>query len=400
MNIIFVGSLFPKDREEEIRSRSKASVDYAANNLQWAIIEGLNFYYRNLILLTLPVIGTFPVNYSDFYFKESLFCYKQNKIGTCLGFINLPIIKHFHKEWRLKKTLKKIVHKSTNNTIIIYSIHSPFLKAAIKLKKKNEKIKICLIVPDLPQYMSGSRNPIYLLLKKIDSISINKCLKEIDSFVLLSDFMYEALNVKSRVHTRIEGIFPNNNFQSQDIKKINDIKSILYTGTLDHRYGILNLLNAFSSIQNINCELWICGHGNCKNEIIQRAQHDNRIKYFGIRPHSEILIMQQKATVLVNPRTSEGEFTKYSFPSKTMEYLASGTPCIMHKLPGVPEEYFEYVYLSEKEDAEGLKNTIITVLNKTQNELDEFGKKASEFIIQNKNPIAQVKKIYDMINTL
>ena len=83
-----------------------------------------------------------------------------------------------------------------------------------------------------------------------------------------------------------------------------------------------------------------------------------------------------------------------------MEYLASGTPCIMHKLPGVPEEYFEYVYLSEKEDAEGLKDTIINVLNKTQNELDEFGRKASEFILQNKNPIAQVKKIYDMINTL
>lgn len=400
MNTIFIGSLFPKNKEIEIKLNSKSNIDNAANNLQWAFIEGLDFYYNNLNIITLPAIGSFPINYRKCIFKKSYFNFKNKTKGICLGFINLPIIKLFHKERNVFQFLKKNIKEDNKYIVLIYSIHSPFLNAAIKLKKKNKDVKICLIVPDLPKFMSDNRNPIYLLLKKIDQISINNNLKKVDSFVVLSDYMLEPLNVKSRPHTRIEGIFSNKCLHSDSNSKNKKSKSILYTGTLDIRYGIINLLNAFASIKNENYELWICGHGNCKDEIINRAQIDTRIKYFGIIQHSEILKMQKEATVLINPRTSEGEFTKYSFPSKTMEYLASGTPCIMHKLPGVPDEYFEYVYLSEKEDAEGLKDTILFVLDKTQVELNEFGKKASEFIIQNKNPIAQVKKIYDMLNTL
>ena len=55
--------------------------------------------------------------------------------------------------------------------------------------------------------------------------------------------------------------------------------------------------------------------------------------------------MQQQATLLVNPRKGHEEYTKYSFPSKTMEYMASGTPTIMYKLPGLPIEYEEYLVL-------------------------------------------------------
>ena len=38
----------------------------------------------------------------------------------------------------------------------------------------------------------------------------------------------------------------------------------------------------------------------------------------------------------VNPRQNNEEFTKYSFPSKTMEYLASGVPVVAYKLDGIP----------------------------------------------------------------
>ena len=50
-----------------------------------------------------------------------------------------------------------------------------------------------------------------------------------------------------------------------------------------------------------------------------------------------------KATLLVNPRPTTEEFTIYSFPSKNMEYMASGTPLLTTKLPGMPEEYHQYV---------------------------------------------------------
>jgi glycosyltransferase involved in cell wall biosynthesis len=113
-----------------------------------------------------------------------------------------------------------------------------------------------------------------------------------------------------------------------------------------------------------------------------------------------VLLMQQNATVLVNPRTSEGDFTKYSFPSKIMEYFASGTPTIMHRLPGIPEEYYSYCFVVDPADAESLFKTMVKVCGMNQMELNEIGRKAQNFIFEQKNPKKQAGKIFEMISKL
>lgn len=398
MNIIFVGSFYPHEREDEIRRNSKCGIDNASNNLQWAFLEGFDYYYPNLKVIAKPFIRTYPLKYKKIFFKSSIFSHKPGVKDYCLGFVNLQLIKHLDNTNNLYKILKKIISIGEETTIIIYGVHSPFLKAVVDLKKKNNRIKICLIVPDLPQFMSESRNQVYRFFKSIDSILINNYLKSIDSFVLLSDYMADELRVGNRPWTRVEGIFTSNSISV--IQMAEDLKIILYTGTLDKRYGIMNLLDAFCLIEDRNYRLWICGDGNCKNEVIRNSFLDDRIRYWGQISYEEVLILQKRATVLVNPRTSEGEYTKFSFPSKTMEYIASGRPCVMHRLPGIPSEYYDYIFIAEREDAEGLKETILHVCSKDQSELNDFGKKASQFILENKNPITQVKKIYDMINKL
>ena len=39
--------------------------------------------------------------------------------------------------------------------------------------------------------------------------------------------------------------------------------------------------------------------------------------------HPKIVKEEKKSTLLVNPRFTNEEYTKYSFPSKNMEYMAS-----------------------------------------------------------------------------
>lgn len=398
MDIIFISSIYPPDREEEIRQNSKFGIDNASNNLQWAILTGLDFFYPSLRVISQPGIGTYPLKYKKLFLKKSIFAHKKGAVDYCLGFINVPLIKHVIKTIDLYKTLKKNINPNIETTIVIYAVHSPYLKAAIEAKRNNDKIKICQIVPDLPQYMSESRNPIYRFLKSIDAIVINKYIKKVDSFVLLSEYMTSALKVGKRPWTRVEGIFQQSDNIEYELKE--EYKTILYTGTLARRYGIINLLDAFDAIKDSNYRLWICGEGDSRNEIEKRKKSDARIKYFGQLRYNQILTLQKKATVLVNPRTSEGDFTKYSFPSKTMEYLASGTPCITYRLQGIPEEYFQYCFIVKNENIEGLKEMIIDVCEKDQLELNEIGRKASLFIQKNKNPIAQVKRISEMINKI
>ena len=50
-----------------------------------------------------------------------------------------------------------------------------------------------------------------------------------------------------------------------------DNKVIFYSGTLNYRFGIKNLLDAFDELNDDKCELWICGSGEAAEEIIERA---------------------------------------------------------------------------------------------------------------------------------
>jgi glycosyltransferase involved in cell wall biosynthesis len=397
MNVIFIGSLYPREREDEIKLNSKHGVDNASNNFQWALIEGLDNFCPDLKIVTLPAIRTYPLKYKKWDFKKSVFCHKHGTMDYCLGFINIVLVKHLSKYFTLRKKIIEITDSEEETIIIIYGVHSPYLKVINDIKRLRPKLKTCLIVPDLPQYMSESRNPIYRFLKSIDSIIINEYLKKIDSFVLLSDFMQDILKVGKRPWIRIEGIFKLDQNVNNVEKEI--FKTILYTGNIDKRYGIKNLLKAFGLIKESNYRLWIRGNGNTKQVVINASKLDSRIKYFDEMPRNELINLQKKATVLINPIPTNQKFTKYFFPSKTMDYMASGTPTITTKLKSIPDEYFNYLYIAEKEDAEGLKDAIHKICRKDQSELNEFGIKASKFIIENKNPISQVKKIYLMLNT-
>ena len=128
-------------------------------------------------------------------------------------------------------------------------------------------------------------------------------------------------------------------------------------------------------------------------------EKDSRISYLGLLPTEKVRELQRQVTLLVNPRHSAEEFTKYSFPSKTLEYMASGTPVLMSPLPSMPNEYKEYLYLFDDETVEGMSKAMADILAKDEKELSAKGIGAKSFIMERKNPKAQVEKIIEIINS-
>ena len=394
MQTIFIGGLYPNEILDEIKENTK-HLDFAANTLQWALLNGFEANSYPVKVITLPTLRDFPQYYKKTYFKSSSFSHIKGNEDLCLGFVTIPVIKHVSKYLNLYKSLNNLLKDKDNVHLIIYGIHSPYLKAVEKIKQRNDKIKTCLIVPDLPEYMSDSKNIIYRLLKSIDKKIILKSFQYIDSFVLLSRYMAERLPIRDKPWMVMEGIY-NTNDNITNVPK-EPYKTILYTGNLAKRYGILDLLEAFTKINSPDFRLWLCGNGDGLEKIQEIQKRDSRIEYFGILPRNEVLKLQKRATLLVNPRHSYEEYTKYSFPSKTMEYMASGTPTLMSKLPCLPKEYEPYIYFFDDESVEGMKNKIIEICEKSQEELNEFGEKAAKFIHTQKNEIAQTKRIIEFI---
>ncbi|MDQ0476442.1 glycosyltransferase [Chryseobacterium sp. MDT2-18] len=399
MNVLFLCGLYPQAHQSEIFANSKKGYQFAAQTLQEAIIEGFIQNDINLSIVTMPFLSTFPAGYKKPLVKFGPSEFNGRVPTFCSTFINIPFLRQVYNstEKNVFNWCKSIENPSEIKHIIVYSLTVDLIKIALKVKETFANVRLTLIVPDLPEFMGSNKIYTALGLKKRDVDFIYKNISAFDRFVLLSEAMALPLNISPESYCVVEGIFDPKLISAESSCSSEKTQTLLYSGALVRKYGIETLLNAFSSLKDENYRLIICGDGEAKDLVETFCEKDDRISYLGKLPHSEILSLQKQAALLINPRTPEGEFTKFSFPSKTMEYFASKTPVLMYKLPGVPAEYFKYCYTLEGTDAQNLAEKITEILSLPENLLQEMGQSASDFILEEKNPEIQVKKIIDLM---
>lgn len=395
-NIYFVGGVFEPDLFDCYIESSKGVIQNAANNYQCNIIKGLDKLSENGVsVISLPFLGSYPFFYSDFLIRPRVSCFYNNSKIFRLGFLNLPFVKLFSKFISL---LKFIIKKNfePDSTVFIYSMHLPFVLAVVLGKFLfRKKYDICLFVPDLPEYMNDRKDIAYRFLKSIEIFFINICIRHINKYVVLTEEMAVKMKLDKNQYIVIEGVA--DSIKLQENVGFSGKRIVFYSGTLASRYGVQDLVDAFSAINNKNYELWICGDGDSRKYIEVASVNDDRIKYLGQLKRQEVLHLQQTATVLVNPRRAGDEYTKYSFPSKIMEYMSSGRPVIMHKLPGIPSEYYQYCYTPTSSTFSSFVDCLRNTLALPSSELTSKGLAAKNFIKNNKNHVKQAEKIKDFL---
>lgn len=392
MNTIFLGSLCPPKLFNECIEK-KYLLDNPGLTLQNAILEGLKENTNLIATISLPLV----LSKKKLIIKSEKYKTKYCNDNYSISYINIPIIKQVSTLLFSYKCKRKIQNRP--DLIFIYSIGPYNIKVAKYIKTKYPSSKVIMLVTDLPQYMRNKQSTLYKFLKSLEIKIINKYIHIVDGYVLLSKYMKECLPMGNKPYMVMEGIYINSQKEELTVKK-ESYKTIFYTGNLNRRYGLMELLEAFSQIKSLDYRLWIRGQGSTLDEIKKCQLTDNRIIVFDYMPRDELLLLQRKATILVNPVFPSQEFSKYYFPSKTMEYLASGTPTVMFKLACIPEEYYRHIYFFKEESIEGIRNTLESICSKSQAELDNFGNAASLFIKKNKTPSCQIKRIIDFVKTL
>lgn len=410
MNIFFVGGIFREDKKSEIVRNSKIMPYFAAHAHQKSIIEGLEYFSETLTIINAVHVASFPKGYSKIYIKGSRWSHNNSSSDIDLGFINFFGLKHVWRAINLSIGLFLSLSKcnGNNNRIVSYGLHFPFLVASfVNRKIFKRSVKWCVVIPEVPKFYIGKHGKtlIYNILKKIDWYLTHILLKKADYYELITADMADLLGIKEKPFIVSEAIIKKNDYdietklpiKNESVGNEGSIKKVLYTGTTDIEFGIEDLLKAFQYIDDENYRLIIFGSGSGDSLIKKISQIDERICYMGFIPREEIIQFQKQATVLVNPRTPEGEFTKYSFPSKTLEYMISGNPVLMHKLPGIPNEYDRYLKFFRGVDYETMANDIQEICNWSKEERLEFGYRAQQFVLENKNEIEQGKRLYDLI---
>lgn len=380
MKVLFLGGVFDDSHNKEIISKTRTYVEYAANNFQKKIIYGLRSLNIPLEVVSIPFLGAYPTAYSDMYFSGFQNMNDDNSGYKYYAFNNIYGYRNISRFRAAKRGLRDFISvDDEKKLIIVYAPHTPFIQAANWAKRKDPRIKICMVVPDLPQYMdlSESLSPIYKFLKSIDLKQFAKENKTVDSYILLTEQMADALNVGDRPYRVVEGIYEATNGVSN--KRVG-IKTIVYTGKLNLAFGATNLVKAFHSIQNANIRLVICGSGEAKNEIAQIAAKDSRIDFKGQVTSDEARKCILDGDILVNPRPNDSIYTKYSFPSKIIDYLATGNPVIAFELDGMPKIYKDFIYYIPENNIESIAKTIQRVINADPKEIQVRTNKALQYI--------------------
>ena len=408
MKILFVGFAVSNSDMEDI-ARIDKRVGVAAHRLQWGIIRGLEMLNDDLIdLLSSYPISDYP-SAKKIVFPGKTWSHQPGSMDFILPHINLTILKHATRFSACLASIARWLHNHESDdgrVVVVYAMHSPHVAAAISATGVLGG-KVVLIVPDLPRFMDMTikRSLLRRFAKQIDGLILKRLVGRVDGLVVLTKQIGKELSREIPTIV-VEGMVSDNDLAVQEgdsnltCSTSERSKVLMYAGILSREYGLDILLEALRYLPAKDIELQLYGRGDMESEIRRQARKDPRIIFGGFIPNAEILKLEKKATVLVNVRRSSDAYTSYSFPSKMLEYMSSGRPVITTALPGIPEEYYEHLFVLLDETPQGLAELLSDVLSRAPEELTAFGVKARRFVEENKNWLSQSEKIYGLLKTV
>lgn len=310
--------------------------------------------------------------------EEKGVLYKYAPVVNLLGLKNLVFVVYCF--------LISFFSLHCKKTVAVCDILNVSASIGVVTAAKIKGIPVVGIVTDVPELMVTGHTKKQVKL-------CNLILENCDGYIFLAEAMNDRLNTKKKPYIVIEGI-ADATVPITDYKATNSgRKKCLYAGLIDAEYGVKNMVDGFLRASIPDAELHLCGTGRYEMELREIAKENKNIVYHGLLLNSEVAEMERDCVLLVNPRPSTEEFTKYSFPSKIIEYMASGTATMATILAGIPKEYYEYLIAIDEEDADGMSKMFTRILEKDENELKCIGREAQKWIIKNKSSVVQARKL-------
>lgn len=392
--IIFLGLKFNEDTLQKDLTESKSSVSLAAHVFQSTVIKGLRDASSYPVhVLSVQPVGCAPLNHKKWKIDSCLY-----EGGMQVGYINLPGIKQIELCIKIILKAKSIVknNKYKNILIILYSAHFPFLMASYILKKMFDNVKLVLIqtdcvpgIGDMPEYMTFYRKMLGKALLRYIYI--------IDAFVVLTKYLERILNKHKKPYYIMECIADSEQ-RASIVKSESEDKIILYTGTTSLEYGLKELACAFKYIKS--ARLVICGSGTGDEKIKKLSEECNNVTFLGQISRAQIEKLRDQCDFLINPRRPTGGYTKYSFPSKTAEYLMSSKPVLAYKLEGIPDDYDEFINYLSAETPKQIAEELEYYLSMDYSLLQAKSNRAREYMLNNKTQYHQAKKMTQLFKTI
>lgn len=394
MNVLYVSTACSVAVYDTIFTQSISKPQYQANKFNNLLIKG--FVANNCNVNTISLIPS--REYISNIPKKDLY---QGAVYNYIQPIKSRIFRRIHTLFgslSLLRTWKRSINKN-GQSFIICDVLNLSISLPILIFGKSRNVKVVSVITDLPHILLLDSLGISNTLLSSFITNLSRCyLKSYDASVILTRQMARFVSIK-KPYIVIEGVSDIPDIHYDIVTNKHSGSIFMYSGALLAKYGIIEFIKAVISIQDPKIELWIFGKGECEDLIIHyHQQYPDKVKYFGFQTNSTVLEYQKKADFLVNTRPINQEYTEYSFPSKIIEYMLSGTPTVTTMLPGIPEEYYEYLNFIRVNEFDEIMNDINNLLGQDYYELLKKAKRARDYVVSKKNFIVQSQKIMSILD--
>lgn len=394
MEILYSSPLCSDRKIDSLSSTGRTKPEFAVQKLHKLLANG--FVLNKCHIETISPYPVSRTTHSQIFWKKEI--EKVDGIEFYyLPFINYPILRQvtIFISGFLRSVFWIWRHRGEER-IIICDVLNVAVSSSALIAGRLCQTPVVGIVTDMPRMMITSKKQQESLIEKWAPAVSEKFNHFYTSYVLLTKQMCSIINPYNRPNCVIEGVV-DVNMEALEPKKDGSFRNIIYAGGIYEAYGVKQLIDAFRQVEGDDLRLSIYGSGEMEKEMDFYMKLDSRLHYYGTVTNAEVMKAELKATLLINPRFTDAEFTKYSFPSKNLEYMGSGVPLLTTCLPGIPKDYYEYMYVIEDESLSGFVKALSYVVSLPDEELRLKGRLAKEFVLREKNNVYQTKKILEMI---
>ncbi|WFE49210.1 glycosyltransferase [Micromonospora sp. WMMD1155] len=373
------------------RDRAHATQTHA---FAWGLVAAARAADCRVRLFSAVPVSSWPGN-DRLLFRGGGF-HQDGVDGQLLGFVNLLGLKHVTRfvsaRCRLARNLR------TGDVLLVHGVHTPFLWAAVTLSRRRG-VLVVPVLTDPPGLALPTDGRLVRLLRRLDVALVRAALRRCAGVIALTRPLADDF-APGRPHLVMEGIFhPPATASAQDAPTPGT-REVVYAGGLTRAYGVDRLVEAFRGLPDPNLRLVLFGRGELTRWLREQAADDSRIAPPELLDRAVLAGRLARAAVLINPRPVEEEFVRYSFPSKTIEYLSAGPPVVSTRLPGIPADYLPHLEIATPDTVVGLRAALARALALPPEEVSRRGVAAREFVHRTRGPVAQGRRMRDFLVSL
>ena len=391
MALLFISNVVP---DQEV-FRNKA-FNRSGNNVIMGICDSLPDTIQYTLISCRPV-PSFPSG--KIYIKGEKVRLDSGREVYIIPTLNIKIIKNlFWGVWMFFYIKKWAKHYRTEQLdILVYNIYTPPISWLYKSAKRT-KSRLFAILYDLgvpPKRLKLSRLTM-LGYKRMESLA-HKYIPLLDGRIVINE------NIIDHYAPGKDFILIDGGISNSIVKKLFPIKEtesghlqLFCAGMLWDQNGTKLILSTMKKYPDLNAVVHFAGNGIDVPLIIEASKSDSRIKYEGMLNVDNLFKLYEKSDVLLNLRIEEA--IDYHFPSKLLEYMATGKLVLSTPIAHAQRDYKDLIIFLEEITPDGLYKKILEINSLGKEEFIKRGEITRRFMLEQRQWNSRTKEIINYIH--